>query len=148
MGDSAMLIKRIFNLVLVSVMVLSCNVVLAQDSTNAAQGPKIKFAETSYDFGAALQGTQVKHIFKFRNVGTDTLEIAQVQTSCGCTAAESSRIIPPQKEGQIDVTFNTGSRLGKTSKSVYIHSNDVEAPKRSVVIHGTIAAKKAEDGGK
>ena len=85
-----MSLKRIFSLILVSVMVLSGNVVFAQDSTNAAQGPKIKFAETSYDFGTALQDTQVKHVFKFKNVGNDTLKIAQVQTSCGCTAAESS----------------------------------------------------------
>ncbi len=143
-----MSIKRIFSLILISVMVLSCNVILAQDSTNAAQGPKIKFAETSYDFGTALQDTQVKHVFKFKNIGTDTLKIAQVKTSCGCTAAESSKMILPQAEGWINVIYNTGSQLGKASKTVYIFSNDVEAPKRSVVIHGTIAAKKAEDGGK
>jgi hypothetical protein len=105
--------------------------------------------ESSYDFGTTVQGTQVKHIFKFKNVGTDTLKIEQVKTSCGCTAAwESSKVIPPQKEGQIEVAFNTGSVLGKASKTVFIYSNDLESPKRSVVIHGMVEAKKTEEAKK
>jgi hypothetical protein len=138
-----MLRKHIFTLALVPVMALCCNFALAQDSTKAAKGPKIQFAETSYDFGKAMQNTAVKHLFKFKNVGADTLKITQVKTSCGCTAAESSKIIAPQKDGQIQVTFNTGANLGKVSKTVYVFSNDVEAPQRSVSIHGVVEAKKA-----
>lgn len=137
-----MLIKHIFRFILVSAMLSAYNIVRAQDSTDVTQGPKIKFVETSYDFGTVLQGAQVKHSFEFKNVGNDTLRIEQVKTSCGCTAAESSKIIPPQKQGQIDVTFNTGSRQGKTSKTVYIYSNDVEAARRSVIIHGIITTPK------
>jgi hypothetical protein len=137
-----MSIKRIFRLALVSIMALSFNFALAQDSTKAVKGPKIQFAETSYDFGTAAQNTAVKHLFKFKNVGTDTLRITQVKTSCGCTAAESSKIIAPQKDGQIEVTYNTGSNVGKVSKTVYIFSNDAESPQRSVSIHGVVEAPK------
>ena len=140
--------KRIFKLIFISVIILSCHVVLAQDSTNGVKGPKIKLVEASYDFGTVTQGAAVKHVFKFKNVGADTLKIAQVKTSCGCTAAESSKIILPQKDGQIEVNFNTGSQMGKVSKTVYIFSNDVEAPARSVSIHGTIEAKKADESQK
>jgi len=140
-----MSLKRIFSLALVSFMASSCNFALAQDSTNGVKGPKIKFAETSYDFGTAAQNTAVKHLFKFKNVGTDTLKITQVKTSCGCTAAESSKIIAPQKDGQIEVTYNTGSNMGKVSKTVYVFSNDVETPQRSVSIHGVVEAKKTDE---
>jgi hypothetical protein len=143
-----MSLKRIFSLTLVSVIALSCNFALAQDSTKVAKGPKIQFGETSYDFGTAAQNTAVKHLFKFKNVGTDTLKITQVKTSCGCTAAESSKIIPPQKDGQIAVTYNTGANMGKVSKTVYVFSNDVEAPQRSVSIHGVVEAKKADESKK
>jgi len=132
--------KRIFNRVFISVVMLSCHFAVAQNVAKEAKGPKLKLAEASYDFGTVAQGAPVKHLFKFKNVGTDTLRIAQVKTSCGCTAAESSKIIPPQKDGQIEVNFNTGSQMGKVSKTVYIFSNDVEAPQRSVSIHGTVAA--------
>lgn len=134
--------KRLFNCIFIFALIVLCQVVLAQDSTKAAKGPKIKLLEASYDFGTVTQGAPVKHIFKFKNVGTDTLKIAQVRSSCGCTAAESSKIIPPQKDGQIEVNFNTASQMGKVSKTVYIFSNDVEAPQRSVSIHGTVEAAK------
>jgi hypothetical protein len=134
--------KRLFNAVLISAFILSCQTVFAQDSTKAVKGPKIKLAEATYDFGTIAQGAAVKHIFKFKNVGTDTLKIEQVRSSCGCTAAESSKIIPPQKDGQIEVNFNTASQMGKVSKTVYIFSNDVEVPQRSVSIHGTVEAGK------
>ncbi len=137
--------KRLFNFILISAFILSCQTVFAQDSTKAVKGPKIKLAADSYDFGTVAQGAAVKHIFKFKNVGTDTLKIEQVRSSCGCTAAESSKIIPPQKDGQIEVNFNTASQMGQVSKTVYIFSNDVEAPQRSVSIYGTVAAPKAEE---
>jgi len=140
-----MSMKRALSLSLVFAIAISLNV-LADDG---AKGPKIQFVESSYDFGTTVQGTQVKHIFKFKNVGTDTLKIEQVKTSCGCTAAwESSKVIPPQKDGQIEVAFNTSSIVGKASKTVFILSNDVEAPKRSVVIHGVVEAKKTEEAKK
>ncbi len=134
--------KRIFTRVFISVVILSCHFAFAQNVAKEVKGPKLKLAEASYNFGTVAQGAQVKHLFKFKNVGTDTLRIAQVKTSCGCTAAESSKIISPQKDGQIEVNFNTGSQLGKVSKTVYIFSNDVEAPQRSVSIHGTVEAGK------
>ena len=112
---------------------------------DGAKGAKIQFTESIYDFGTVAQGTPVKHVFKFKNVGSDTLRIEQVKTSCGCTAAwESSKIIPPDKEGQIEVTFNTASQLGKASKTVYVVSNDVEMKQRSVKVTGTVEAKKVE----
>lgn len=133
---------------LVAILACSCSFALAQEegegATNGStvKGPKIQFAETSFDFGTVAQGTAVKHVFKFKNVGTDTLRIEQVKTSCGCTAAESSKIIAPNAEGQIAVTYNTGSALGKSSKTVSVLSNDVETKQRSVTVHGVVEAKK------
>jgi hypothetical protein len=136
--------QRLFNRIFISAMILSCHFAFAQNAAKEVEGPKIKLAEASYNFGTAAQGYQVKHIFKFKNVGTDTLKIAWVKTSCGCTAAGTSKIIPPQKDGQIEVTYNTGAQSGNVLKTVYIFSNDVEAPQRSVFIHGTVEAMKAD----
>ena len=140
--------KRIF--VSVSILVTSFTFALAQDGANGVkkedvtQGAKMQFQESSFDFGTVVQGTPVKHAFKFTNTGSDTLRIEQVKTSCGCTAAwESSKIIPPQKEGQIEVTFNTGSVTGKASKTVYVYSNDAEAKQRSVTVRGMVEAQQA-----
>ncbi len=137
-------IKNILRVFCLGALALSLSSALAQESQTSPKGPKILLAENNYDFGTVVQGPPVKHTFKFKNVGTDTLRIEQVKTSCGCTAAESSKIIAPQGEGQIDVTFNTANQMGKVSKTVFIYSNDVEAQQRSLTIHGTVEAKKVE----
>src|SRR5262245_52891898 len=145
-----MSIKRVFGGAFVLILGASFTFAFAQDGANgakkeeAAKGAKIQFQESSFDFGTVEQGSAVKHVFKFKNVGSDTLRIEQVKTSCGCTAAESSKIIPPRQDGQIAVTYNTGSALGKASKTVFVYSNDVEANQRSVTVHGTIEAKKVD----
>lgn len=146
-----MALNRVFRFTVVSIFALSCQFALAQegekDANNgsAIKGPKIKFEETSFDFGTVAQGTAVKHVFKFKNVGTDTLKIEKVKTTCGCTAAESSKIIPPNADGQISVTYNTGSAVGKASKTVYVFSNDVEAKQRSISVHGFVEGKDEDE---
>jgi hypothetical protein len=137
--------KKISYVVIFAMLVFSVHLLSADDS---AKGPKIEFEESSFDWGTVQQGSQVKHIFKFKNVGSDTLKIDRVKTSCGCTAAESSKVIAPNEFGQIDVTFNTGTRKGKASKTVYVYSNDVEASRRSVVIHGMIEADPSSEAKK
>lgn len=139
-----MSIKSILRVFCISAVALSLNNAAAQESPESLKGPKIQLVENDYDFGTVAQGPAVKHTFKFKNVGTDTLRIEQVKTSCGCTAAESSKIIAPQSEGQIAVTFNTANQMGKVSKTVFIYSNDVEAKQRSLTIHGVVEAKKTE----
>ncbi|NUO83730.1 DUF1573 domain-containing protein [candidate division KSB1 bacterium] len=137
-------IQNILRVFCIGALALFLNSALAQESQTSVKGPKIQLVENNYDFGTVTQGPAVKHTFKFKNVGTDTLRIEQVKTSCGCTAAESSKIIAPQGEGQIDVTFNTANQMGRVSKTVFIYSNDVEAQQRSLTIHGTVEAKKVE----
>ncbi len=139
-----MSIKRVLRTFCVFATAFSLNNAPAQETQESLKGPKIQLVENNYDFGTVLQGPAVKHIFKFKNAGTDTLRIEQVKTSCGCTAAESSKIIAPQDEGQIAVTFNTANQMGKVSKTVFIYSNDVEAKQRSLTIHGVVETKKTE----
>ena len=41
-------------------------------------GPRIKFDETEIDFGEIAQSKKITHIFKFENIGGDTLIIEKV----------------------------------------------------------------------
>ena len=135
-----MSIKHIFLIV----VLISFSSAFAQEKSPAAKsadGPQIEFSETEFDFGTAPQETEVKHTFIFKNVGTDTLKISEVKTSCGCTAAESSKIILPQKNGQIDVVYTTGHSIGQVSKTVFIYSNSVDSPYSSVSIRGMVKGK-------
>lgn len=93
--------------------------------------PSIKFEDTLYNFGEISQGEQVTCTFKFKNVGGDTLRIAKVRKSCGCTSAKATKqILKPGGSGEIEVVFNSRGYSGNVTKTVHVHSND---PKKSVV---------------
>lgn len=91
----------------------------------AEKGPRIKFKETSFNFGQVKQGQVLTHVFEFTNEGNETLVIEKVRSSCGCTAAlVSAKKIAPGAKGELKVTFNTTGFQGRVSKYVYIESND------------------------
>lgn len=60
-------------LIVVSFFVLS--------ATNADSQPVIRFEEKTHDWGRVLEGDDVKHVFRFQNVGDETLKIEKVKTS-------------------------------------------------------------------
>lgn len=85
-----------------------------------------QFEEETFEFGDVVEGTQVKHTFKFKNVGDEPLQILRVNTTCGCTVPEwSTAPIQPNEEGAIDIIFDSNNRVGKTSRQIYIQSNAV-----------------------
>ncbi len=50
-------------------------------TTEPVAGPVLIFSETSYNFGTIREDTVVTHIFKFSNMGIDTLFIKRVTGS-------------------------------------------------------------------
>ncbi len=88
-------------------------------------GAKLKFEEDNHDFGKMADGDIAEHVFKFTNTGTDTVKIAEVKASCGCSAVlVSSFNIPPREGGEIKTTFNSRGKLGKIKKTIQIRLKD------------------------
>jgi hypothetical protein len=95
----------------------------------AEKGARIKFEKESWDFGKVKQGETLTHVFKFKNIGEENLEIKGVRTSCGCTAALATNAeVPPEKEGEIKVTIDTRGYEYKITKYVFVDSNDPVQP--------------------
>jgi hypothetical protein len=91
----------------------------------ASAQPKIKFKETTWNFGKVKQGDLLSHEFIFTNGGDATLVIEKVSTTCGCTAAlVSADKIQPGKEGKIEIKFDTRGYGGQVSKLIFVDSND------------------------
>ena len=77
------------------------------------------------DFGDVYSGSKATRTIALKNVGTDTLNIAKVTASCGCTAAlASSQHVAPNDTASLAITFNSGMYRGKLTKSVTVLSND------------------------
>lgn len=90
---------------------------------NAASGV-IEFESKEFDFGKAVQGDTVRHIYRFKNAGTGDLEIKHVKTGCECT---SSNWKPgPYKmgaSGEIEIIFATKDKSGPQQKGIIVETN-------------------------
>ncbi|MEX1001116.1 MAG: DUF1573 domain-containing protein [Crocinitomicaceae bacterium] len=86
---------------------------------------EISFDEMEYDFGTAKEGTQVKHVYKFKNTGDKNLILINVKGSCGCTVPEDwpKHPIEPGGTGEIKVVFDSQDRVGNVRKNVRVEAN-------------------------
>jgi hypothetical protein len=90
-----------------------------------AATPKLVVEAPDFNFGQVFAGEKVEHTFTFLNQGDAPLEIEQVRSSCGCTAAlVSARSIPPGESGEIRTTFDSSRFRGNVLKTVTLYSND------------------------
>ncbi len=106
--------KRLFSL---SVLAAILSLVM-----HDAAGQDVKFDIVRHDLGVVKEGAGVvSHIFIFTNNGTAPLVVANVSTTCGCTATSYSRKpVMPGKRGEIRVNFDPANRSGVVSSNIYV----------------------------
>ena len=96
----------------------------ASDDTSSEKLPQITFNTTEHDFGKVIQGEMVSYAFKFTNTGNADLVIANISTSCGCTATEYPKDpVPRGKEDFIKVRFDSRSKRGFQHKTITVATN-------------------------
>ncbi len=99
------------------------------NNPNSAEGkkgnaPSIKFEHMEHDFGKVLQGEQVSHTFKFKNVGDAPLIISSIEKTCGCTTPDfSNKPIKPGESGKITVTYDSKGHKGFQNKRLIVKAN-------------------------
>jgi hypothetical protein len=120
---------------------IKCNVIVPEKAANK-DGALILFPENQFDFGQVSEGQIVEHTFKFSNSGNAVLNIKDIKTSCGCTAAMvSEKVIKPGESGSIKVELDTKSRAGKMSRTVTVVSNDQNNPNKVITIFADVIKK-------
>ena len=98
---------------------------------------KITWTDKLHDFGSIPQGKPVSYAFSFTNTGDEPVIIAEVHTSCGCTASDYSKEpIAPGKSSTIKVTYNAAAK-GAFTKSITVDFQDA-ALKKVLNIKGTV----------
>ncbi len=99
-----------------------------------ANAPVFKVASTTVDLGK-MPGASTRDVeFSFTNEGKSDLVIRHIRSTCGCTAIQEGSQgigIKPGQQSSIKATFNSGSYKGKTTKAIYVYTND---PKNSEVV--------------
>jgi uncharacterized cupredoxin-like copper-binding protein len=97
--------------------------------------PNIYFKEMTHNFGKVREGKVEEYTFKFTNNGKALLEIKEIKTSCGCTAAiVSSKKVEPGKEGTIRVELDTSNRSGSMARTITVISNDPDEPEKTLTV--------------
>lgn len=95
-----------------------------------------------HDYGTIPATEPVDHVFRVRNMGGAPLNIARVQTSCGCTAAVlDHQYLKPGEETRLKITFDPRGRNGQQTRTVWVHSNDPKSPQKQILIQATIEAQ-------
>lgn len=100
--------------------------------------PKLAVIPETYDFGEIPSGESVQATFTLRNGGDETLHIAYVRTSCGCTTtALEKRDLAPGEETPLVATLSLKNRSGPQNKRLTIGSNDPDHPDIQAIVQGT-----------
>ena len=107
--------------------------------------PQIELTPKTFNFNEIEYGSIAEHTFKVKNLGTETLEIKRIATSCACTSAEvGKKILKPDEETNLKVIYNTGlmgdspHAKGEQERIIYIKTNDPINPQVEVTIHAYV----------
>lgn len=98
---------------------------LAAGPQTQTNGPVIRFLSPVYNFGIALAGDPVEHVFEFTNAGNAPLEILGVYPSCNCTLpGEWTKQVPPGQTGHVVLMLDTSRFDGAIAESTVVASSD------------------------
>lgn len=117
--------------------------------TPAGPTTSIQYENDKFEFGVVNEGEVVKHMFKFKNTGSEPLVISNAKASCGCTVPVwPKEPIAPGGTGEIAVEFNTKGKPGAQSKQVTVTAN-TNPTETFLVVSGEVKGKEqpaAKDG--
>lgn len=94
------------------------------------------------DLGTVPSDTIAEGRIRFVNDGNEPMTIKKVQTSCGCTVANLSKLTyAPGEEGNLPVQFNTKGYSGMTRKTVTIYLEKGQPKSVRVVLQTKVTPK-------
>ncbi|SDZ85170.1 P pilus assembly protein, chaperone PapD [Desulfuromusa kysingii] len=111
-------------------------------STPVFAAPELVVEGLNHDFGEIKQGGEVAHTFRFRNAGDEILNISNLHSSCGCTAALlTTRKLAPGAIGELQLIFNSQGFRGEVQKMVTFETNDPKHPAITFNLRGKVKAE-------
>lgn len=102
-------------------------------------GPLIVLEPNKVDFGTVKQETELHATITIRNEGTETLDIGNVKSDCGCTVASlADSALAPGQSVPLDVTLSTRHFSGHITKTVTLTTNDPAAPQAQIRLYANV----------
>ena len=97
---------------------------LSEDASN------LKFKVESIVADEMTEDDGVKNFtYTFKNVGTDTVRIDRLVTSCSCAVATyTHKSVAPGKEGEITVKYNPKGHPGRFERKIFVYTGGYKSP--------------------
>lgn len=121
--------KFIKPIMALGLLVLLAAAAIAQEHPPKAEGaaPKLFIESPTHDFGEVKEGTPLRFAFTVKNQGTADLLIQDVRPGCGCTKGSFDKVVPPGKEGKIELAVeHTKGYAGEVAKAATVTTNDAK----------------------
>ena len=114
----------------------------------AQEWVKQMFEEVTHDFGNVPRGAKAEHEFILTNKYQETLHIAQVRSSCGCTIPRIANAnLKTYEKGAIICEFNTRSFIGPKSAVVTVVFTAPYHGEMQLMVKGDILSDIVTDPG-
>ena len=130
-----MRIKTVHMLLCGLLLALGGSAASAQDTSWADK----MFEKRDHDFGVVARGADAKYRLKFTNLYQQSVHIASVTTSCGCTAAKPSKdTLASRETAYIEIVMDTRKFTHDKSSSVTIVVDQPQYAEVRIPIHAYI----------
>ncbi|MBI5864442.1 MAG: DUF1573 domain-containing protein [Planctomycetes bacterium] len=111
----------------------------AAGAKSPARGPRIQLSTAEWDFGSLWWGDACETEIEIANVGDAALEIKNVKTSCGCTAARPARnTLNPGERDRVRLSYDTQKGATQVYQTATFETNDPAQPAQVLVIRGEV----------
>ncbi len=101
--------------------------------------PELKLSKYTHNFGNVKEGKIYKVGINVINAGTSNLEIKDIKSSCGCTAAlMSNKKLLPNENSELKIEFNTKDLSGQIARTLTLLSNDPKNPSQVLTLIANI----------
>ena len=119
-------------------LLFSANIVANKDLKNSGK-PSIKLSKYNHNFGNVKEGAILDFSISVSNNGDSDLEIKNIKSSCGCTAAlMSEKNLKPNETGELKIEFDTKNLSGQIARTITLYSNDPKHPTRVLTLIANI----------
>ena len=102
-------------------LMVVCLLALCGPPAQAQDWARKMFKVTSHDFGTVARGAKAEFVFELQNIYQETVHIASVRSSCGCTTPKiSQQTLESMETARIVAKYNTRTFLGDKSATVTV----------------------------
>jgi hypothetical protein len=103
------------------------------------QNQTLWISHHSHNFGNVKEGSVLDLNIDVVNKGDVELNIKDIKSSCGCTAALlSSKMLKPNEKGKLNIKFDTKNLSGRIARTVSLFSNDPKNPTKVLTLIANI----------